>query len=128
VQILDGEKPANTAPIRVDFVPGTKFRYSGGGITIEQTLMIDVTGKAFPSLMKELVLAKIGMSDSSYEQPLPAEWRNARRPEHTETANWFTENACVSGNGGGGFVTTPTDLASSRLRSRSRIRGNRTKC
>ena len=30
VQIFNGEKPANTKPIRVDFVPGTKMRYSGG--------------------------------------------------------------------------------------------------
>jgi CubicO group peptidase (beta-lactamase class C family) len=30
VQIFNGEKPANTAPIRVDFVPGTDERYSGG--------------------------------------------------------------------------------------------------
>ncbi len=39
VQIFNGEKPANTAPIRVDFVPGSNERYSGGGITIEQQLM-----------------------------------------------------------------------------------------
>ena len=49
VQIFNGEKPANTAPIRVDIMPGTKSRYSGGGVTIEQQLMIDVTGKPFPS-------------------------------------------------------------------------------
>jgi len=31
VQILNGEKPmVNTAPIRVDIVPGTQQRYSGG--------------------------------------------------------------------------------------------------
>ena len=36
VQIFNGEKPANTDPIRVDLVPGSKVRYSGGGITIEQ--------------------------------------------------------------------------------------------
>jgi CubicO group peptidase (beta-lactamase class C family) len=71
VQIFDGEPPANTAPIRVDFVPGTKSRYSGGGVTIEQQLVIDVTGKPFPQFMRETVLDKIGMSDSSYEQPLP---------------------------------------------------------
>ena len=71
VQIFNGEKPANTAPIRVDFVPGTQSRYSGGGVTIEQQLMIDVTGKPFPALMREFVLDKIGMTDSSYEQPLP---------------------------------------------------------
>jgi CubicO group peptidase (beta-lactamase class C family) len=72
VQIFNGEKPANTAPIRVDFVPGTDERYSGGGITIEQQLMMDVSGNQFPVLMKETVLDKIGMTDSSYEQPLPA--------------------------------------------------------
>src|SRR5260370_8313329 len=71
VQIFNGEKPANTAPIRVDIVPGTKERYSGGGVTIEQQLMMDVTGKAFPVLMRELVLDPIGMADSSYEQPPP---------------------------------------------------------
>src|SRR5215510_9300519 len=32
VQIFNGEKPANTAPIRVDVVPGTLERYSGGGV------------------------------------------------------------------------------------------------
>ena len=68
VQILNGEKPtANTPAIRVDFVPGTKWRYSGGGITIEQLLMTDVSGKPFPALMKELVLDKAGMMDSTYE-------------------------------------------------------------
>jgi len=72
VQIFNGEKPANTAPIRVDLVPGTKSRYSGGGITIEQQLVIDVTGEPFPQFMRETVLDKIGMLDSTYEQPLPA--------------------------------------------------------
>lgn len=71
VQIFNGEPPANTAPIRVDFVPGTKFRYSGGGVTIEQQLVIDVTGKPFPQFMRETVLDKIGMADSTYEQPPP---------------------------------------------------------
>lgn len=57
VQIFNGAKPANTAPIRVDFVPGSKSRYSGGGVTIEQQLIVDVTGKPFPIFMHETVLA-----------------------------------------------------------------------
>jgi CubicO group peptidase (beta-lactamase class C family) len=71
VQIFNGEPPANTKPVRVDTVPGTKFIYSGGGITIEQQLLVDVTGKPFPQFMREAVLDKIGMADSTYEQPLP---------------------------------------------------------
>ena len=71
VQIFNGEKPANTAPIRVDLVPGSKFRYSGGGVTIEQQLIMDVTGKPFPQFMHDTVLGPIGMSESTYQQPLP---------------------------------------------------------
>jgi len=112
VQIFNGEKPANTAPIRVDVTPGTIERYSGGGVTIEQQLMMDVTGKPFPALMRQLVLDKIGMSDSSYEQPLPAS-RAAMtaggtymdgKPVH---GKWhiYPEMAAA------GLWTTPTDLA-----------------
>jgi CubicO group peptidase (beta-lactamase class C family)/predicted transcriptional regulator YdeE len=112
VQVLNGEKPANTEPIRVDIVPGTKTRYSGGGVTIEQLLVTDVTGKPFPALIRETVLDKIGMSDSSYEQPLPA--ARARmtaggtygdgKPVH---GKWhiYPEMAAA------GLWTTPTDLA-----------------
>ena len=83
VQILNGEKPANTAPIRVDLVPGTKFRYSGGGITIEQLLIIDVTGKPFPQFMQQAVLGPIGMSNSTFDQPLPPVLGRARRRGHS---------------------------------------------
>jgi len=112
VQVLNGEKPANTAPIRVDFVPGTQERYSGGGVTIEQLVMTDVTGEAFPALMKKLVIDKIAMSDSSYEQPLPAAWA-ARTPTGT-----YQDGKLVHGKwhvypemAAAGLWTTPTDLA-----------------
>jgi CubicO group peptidase (beta-lactamase class C family)/predicted transcriptional regulator YdeE len=111
-QVLNGEQPANTDPIRVDIVPGTKSRYSGGGVTIEQLMMMDVTGKQFPALMRGLVLDKIGMTDSSYEQPLPPA-RAAMtagggygdgKPVHGQ---WhiYPEMAAA------GLWTTPTDLA-----------------
>jgi len=39
VQVLNGEKPANTPAIRVDTIPGTNWRYSGGGYVIIQQLL-----------------------------------------------------------------------------------------
>lgn len=71
-QVLDGAKPANSAAIRVDIPPGTKWRYSGGGFTVMQQMMLDVTHKPFPELMSELVLNPLGMTHSTYQQPLPA--------------------------------------------------------
>jgi CubicO group peptidase (beta-lactamase class C family) len=70
-QVLDGQPPANTAPVRVAFEPGTKYQYSGGGFTIAQLVMTDTFGKPFPDLERELVLGPAGMTHSTYEQPLP---------------------------------------------------------
>jgi CubicO group peptidase (beta-lactamase class C family) len=71
-QVLDGAPPANTAAVRVDLDPGSQWRYSGGGYTIAQLAMTDVTGQPFPALLQKLVLGPLGMKESTYEQPLPA--------------------------------------------------------
>ena len=112
VQILTGQPPANAAPVRVDTVPGTKYNYSGGGITIEQLLLMDVTGKPFPQFMRETVLDNIGMTDSTYEQPLPpARATMAATATHADgtpvPGKWhiYPEQAAA------GLWTTPTDLA-----------------
>jgi CubicO group peptidase (beta-lactamase class C family) len=75
VQVLNGEKPANTPAIRIETEPGTKWNYSGGGITIMQQAMIDVSRTAFPKLLHDTVLAPIGMTHSTFDQPLPADWK-----------------------------------------------------
>lgn len=73
VQLLEGQKPANSNPIRVDKVPGGKMRYSGGGYCVMQQMMIDVTGKDFPTILQERVLDPIGMRKSTFAQPLPSD-------------------------------------------------------
>jgi CubicO group peptidase (beta-lactamase class C family) len=112
LQVLNGENPANTAPVRVDFVPGTKWRYSGGGVLIEQQLMMDVTGKQFPQLMREMVFDRIGMNESTYEEPLPPA-RGAQAASGTYASGktvpgkWHVYREMAAG----GLWTTPTDLA-----------------
>lgn len=69
VQVLDGA--GNTAAVRVNVVPGSISRYSGGGYTVMQQLVSDVTGKSFPEYVSEAVLAPLGMSSSTYRQPIP---------------------------------------------------------
>lgn len=70
-QILLGQAPANSAPVVLDGRPGAQYRYSGGGYTVLQQVMIDVTGEPFPRAMAALVLSPLEMKDSTYEQPLP---------------------------------------------------------
>jgi CubicO group peptidase (beta-lactamase class C family) len=111
LQILDGEKPANSASIRVDIKPGSKYRYSGGGYTVMQQLLIDVLGKPFPDIMRETVLDKIGMINSTYEQPLPESLEVHAARAHRINGNmingrWhaYPEMAAA------GLWTTPSDL------------------
>ncbi|MGH9742081.1 MAG: serine hydrolase [Candidatus Acidiferrum sp.] len=112
VQILNGEKPANTDPIRVDVVPGTLWRYSGGGFVVLQTLLVDVAGKPFPQMMSDLVLKPAGMTHSTYDQPLPKNlWPEAATPYRANSdpvkGGWHTYPEMAPA----GLWTTPSDLA-----------------
>ena len=112
VQILDGAKPANSAAVRVDTVPGTTYRYSGGGMMIMQLMMMDVTGKDFPGLMHDLVLGPLGMSHSTYEQPLSRERQLTAAHGYTANGEGIPGGSHVIPEmAAGGLWSTPTDLA-----------------
>jgi CubicO group peptidase (beta-lactamase class C family) len=112
VQVLDGTPPANTPAIRVDMVPGTLLRYSGGGYMVMQQLVIDVTEQPFAKFMGDTVLKPLGMTNSSFEQPLPPEWA-------VRTASgYYADGKVVKGRwhvypeqAAGGLWTTASDLA-----------------
>ncbi|AKF87447.1 hypothetical protein MFUL124B02_43020 [Myxococcus fulvus 124B02] len=115
-QILDGEKPANTSAVRVDTVPGTLRRYSGGGTTIVQQLLVDQLKKPFPLIMKETVLTPLGMKDSTYEQPLPASLASraasgTRADGKSVQGGWHVYPELAAA----GLWTTPSDLARATL-------------
>jgi CubicO group peptidase (beta-lactamase class C family) len=112
VQVLDGVRPANTAAIRVDIVPGSLSRYSGGGYIVMQQLVMDVTKQPFAKFMQDTVLKPLGMTNSTYEQPLPADW--AART----AAGFYISGKPVKGRwhvypeqAAAGLWTTASDLA-----------------
>ncbi len=112
VQVLNGEAPANTPPIRLQSVPGSKWNYSGGGFTVMQQLVLDVAKEPFPKLLHDTVLVPIGMSHSTYEQPLPSELRGTIAMPYSATGaaipggpHTYPEMAAA------GLWTTPSDLA-----------------
>ncbi len=111
-QILDGAEPANTPAVRVDKLPGEGFRYSGGGMTIMQQVLMDFTGQAFPTMMRELVLDPLGMTRSTYQQPLPPDWRSNAATAHDGDGHAIDGRFHVYPEmAAAGLWTTPTDLA-----------------
>lgn len=112
LQILNGIAPANSKPIRVDIEPGSQWRYSGGGFLVLQQLLIDVAGKPFAELMREMVLEKLEMKNSTYQQPLPRSLTvRAARGYHEDGAmvkgGWHIYPEMAAG----GLWSTASDLA-----------------
>ena len=93
------------------FEPGLKYEYSGGGITISQLLLTDVTGQAYDVWMYEHVLRPLGMVNSSYAQP------PAKEKRYLCASGYYADGAPVLNKfrvypeqAAAGLWTTPTDL------------------
>lgn len=111
-QLLAGEAPANTPAVESFAAPGAVLQYSGGGSTVVQQLVTDVTGRGFAELVDDIVLRPFAMADSGYLQPLPT--------ERAAQAAWAHDAAGAPVPGGfhvypelqaAGLWTTAPDLA-----------------
>jgi CubicO group peptidase (beta-lactamase class C family) len=112
LQVLNGQPPANSAPVWVERVPGSKREYSGGGYVVLQQLLSDITGESFPVALRRLVLDRIGMAHSTFDQHLPDDWKARAASGHDSNGapledRWriYPEMAAA------GLWTTPSDLA-----------------
>ena len=110
IQILDGQKPANTPAVRSRFEPSVRSLYSGGGLVISQQLLVDVTHQPYDQYMWERVLKPLGMVNSSYTQPPGKDSPLATgydQANHELAGKYplYPDQAAA------GLWTTPTDLA-----------------
>ena len=124
VQILNGEKPSNTGKVLMERRPFTAYKYSGGGATIVQLAVTDTTGRAFPELMKSLVLDPIGMRNSAFDQPLsPERDRQAARAHSGRGAAMDAKWHIYPELEAAGLWTTPTDLARLAIELQNALQG-----
>lgn len=112
VQILAGAVPANNPPVTVDTVPGSAWRYSGGGYMILQQLVEEATGRPFAEVARRTLLEPAGMAASRYDRPLPAAaWRNAARGHDADGAPLPSGAMVFPELSPAGLWSTPADLA-----------------
>lgn len=111
-EVLNGTPPANSPPIQVDQVPGAAWRYSGGGYVIVEQLLEDVTGEPFSKLLRRGVLEPLGMSHSTFDQPLPDALRSdVAIPCHADGTPIAGGPHVYPEQSAAGLWTTPSDLA-----------------
>ncbi|MBC7789376.1 MAG: beta-lactamase family protein [Anaerolineae bacterium] len=110
-QVLDGLPPATNPPVRVEIKPGTEWRYSGGGTSIVQQLLVEVTKTDFPSFMQRVVLEPAGMRRSTFVLPETTDLRGhatAHSPADAPVpGRWRTHPELAAA----GMWSTPSDLA-----------------
>ena len=123
-QVLDGSGPANTPAIFVDIPPGQTSRYSGGGTTIVQQMLIDVVGKPFPELMQEMVLGPAGMTNSAFDQPLSSDREENAAKAHRGSDGSGDNSHIYPELAAAGLWTTPTDLARLAIAIQRSVRGD----
>ncbi|MEM6300486.1 MAG: serine hydrolase domain-containing protein [Pseudomonadota bacterium] len=113
VDVLSGRGPAKSAAVRVIHEPGSVSDYSGGGTTVTGLVISDSTGLSFNDAAQKYLFEPLGMTRSTYEQPLPAAHGNianahdGRGQPNAEPRGWhsFPEDAAS------GLWTTPSDAA-----------------
>lgn len=128
IKILNGEKPANSKAIRSMHEPSLRSEYSGGGTTISQLILQDVTGQPYDTYMWNNVLNPMGMSNSFYTQPPPAD------KENLLATGYYNDGAAVKGRyhiypeqAAAGLWTNPTDLAKYIIETQLSLQGKSNK-
>ena len=108
--VLNGE--GNTPAIFVDTFPGAMWRYSGGGYTVMEKVVEDVSGMPLEEYLAQNILTPMGLENSTYAQPLPESLHANASAAYDNLGNiieglWhnYPEQAAA------GLWTTPTDLA-----------------
>lgn len=71
-ETVRADAPSNARKVEVLTTPGTSLAYSGGGYTVAEIALQDRFDKSFAQLMREWLLAPVGMLQADFTQPLPS--------------------------------------------------------
>ena len=126
--VLNGTKPSNSAAVIVDIEPDTQFRYSGGGTTLAQLVLQDISGVSLPEMAQSSVFGPLGMARSRYSQPLGSDLgSNAAAPFNSNGEPIEGGAHTYATLAAAGLWTTPSDLMvfASKIQQSARGTDNR---
>lgn len=115
IQSLEGSltraldaSPGNAGVVELGVKPGSEWKYSGGGYTILQLLIEDVSGQSFAQFMSDRVFEPLGMERSTFNHEKAIALGLAQNFDlngHAGPFRWYTALAATS------LFTSADDLA-----------------
>lgn len=127
VDVLEGSELSATEKLDIDFMPGSQWRYSGGGYVIAQIAVEDHLHQSLAQLAAEHLFRPLNLANTTM-----------LRPDETgfpaNTAKAHDENGVVISTGlpicpqisASGLWTTPTDMALFLIEMQNALRGQET--
>lgn len=100
--------PGKSGVVALGSEPGAGWQYSGGGYTLLQLVIEEVTGVPFARYMERTVFGPLGMERTTFDHDRALELglaQNFRRDGTSEPFRWYTALAATS------LFTTAEDLA-----------------
>lgn len=100
--------PGKSGEVRLESEPGSGWRYSGGGYTLLQLVVEEVSGQPFARYMEETVFAPLGMEHTTFDHDRALSFglaQNFRPDGTTEPFRRYTALAASS------LFTSAADLA-----------------
>ena len=123
LDILSGQPNAESRGVVVNSEPKKEFRYSGGGSMIAQLALMDVSGEGFEALCDRALFQALGMSQSTFAQPLPSKFQ-AQAAWGYSYAPWYEGMPYVyPQQAAAGLYATPSDLANFLIEIQQALRG-----
>jgi CubicO group peptidase (beta-lactamase class C family) len=110
--VLKGQKPSDSPGVYVYKKPGTEVQYSELGYAVLHQLIEDLEAEPFNKILAETVLQPLGMSQSTFEIPLPDIMRIKTVVGHNRQGEpvgegWFYYPVAAAS----GLWSTPSDLS-----------------
>lgn len=103
VELLDG-KYRDYERVEVINTPGLKWEYSGGGYTVAQLAVEDVTGETFSSFMTRTIFDSLDLTNTTFDQ-------DAQRSDAHNLVGSSLEKLSYPALASGGMLSTVEDVA-----------------
>lgn len=126
LDLLNGKHPTMPVPVVVNKHYDGHDRYSGGGFVITQLIVEDLLGRTFDDVAREFIFEPLGMTNTTYTQPLPAAFHGNVASGHGDDGQPYPGGWMLSSEmAAGGLFSSANDYAKFLLACRAAFLGEK---